>query len=80
MPLIAIKESDVIILKNLKLILQPIREITDNLAGDSYVTGSAILPIVSSLKLKLSVERIISRTNRHRIEQTTNSKYVFGYY
>lgn len=41
-------------MKNLKLILQPIREITDNLAGDSYVTGSAILPIVSSLKLKLS--------------------------
>jgi len=48
------QESDVIILKNLKLILQPIREITDNLAGDSYVTGSTILPIVSSLKLKLS--------------------------
>lgn len=48
------QESDVIILKNLKLILQPIREITDNLAGDSYVTGSAILPIIASLKLKLS--------------------------
>lgn len=48
------QESDVITLKNLKLILQPIREITDNLAGDSYVTGSAILPIISSLKLKLS--------------------------
>jgi len=48
------QESEVIILKNLKLILQPIREIIDNLAGDSYVTGSAILPIVSSLRLKLS--------------------------
>lgn len=48
------QEADIIILKNLKLILQPIREITDNLAGDTYVTGSAILPIVSSLKLKLS--------------------------
>lgn len=57
-------------MKNLKLILQPIREITDNLAGDSYVTGSAILPIVSSLKLKLSevVERTDTDLNRPLIQ------------
>lgn len=34
--------------------LQPIREITDNLAADSYVTGSAIIPIISSLNSKLA--------------------------
>lgn len=64
------QESDVNILKNLKLILQPIREITDNLAGDSYVTGSAILPIVSSLKLKLSevTERTDTDLNRPLIQ------------
>jgi len=67
------QESDVIILKNLKYILQPIREITDNMAGDSYVTlvtGSAILPIVFSIKLKLSevTERIDTDLNRPLIE------------
>jgi len=49
-----LQELDIIVLKNLSCILQPIREITDNLAGDSYVTGSAILPVISSLKSKLS--------------------------
>jgi len=49
-----LQESDIIVLKNLSCITQPIREITDNLAGDSYVTGSAILPVISSLKSKLS--------------------------
>lgn len=51
---LALKESDIIVLKNLSCIIQPIREITDNLAGNSYVTGSAILPVISSLKSKLS--------------------------
>jgi len=51
---LAPQESDIIVLKNLSCIIQPIREITDNLAGDSYVMGSAILPVISSLKSKLS--------------------------
>lgn len=51
---ISFQELDIIVLKNLSSIIQPIREITDNLAGDSYVTGSAILPVISSLKSKLS--------------------------
>lgn len=51
---LSFQESDIIVLKNLSSIIQPIREITDNLAGDSYVTGSAILPVISSLKSKLS--------------------------
>lgn len=51
---LSLQESDIIVLKNLICIIQPIREITDNLAGDSYVTGSAILPVISSLKSKLS--------------------------
>lgn len=49
-----LQETDVVVLKTLSFIIQPIREITDNLAGDSYVTGSAILPVISSLKSKLS--------------------------
>ncbi|KAL4154005.1 hypothetical protein QTP88_001838 [Uroleucon formosanum] len=52
--LTTLQESDIIVLKNLSCIIQPIREITDNLAGDSYVTGSAILPVIFSLKSKLS--------------------------
>lgn len=51
---LSLQESDIIMLKNLSCIIQPIREIIDNLAGDSYVTGSAILPVISSLKSKLS--------------------------
>lgn len=51
---LSLHESDIIVLKNLSSIIQPIREITDNLAGDSYVTGSAILPVISSLKSKCS--------------------------
>ncbi|KAL4130609.1 hypothetical protein QTP88_008030 [Uroleucon formosanum] len=51
---LSFQDSDIIVLKNLSSIIQPIREITDNLAGDSYVTGSAILPVISSLKSKLS--------------------------
>lgn len=41
-------------LKNPIFIIQTILEITDNLAGNSYVTGSAILPVISSLRSKLS--------------------------
>jgi len=51
---LSLQESDIIVLKNLSSIIQPIREITDNLAGDSYVTGSAILPVISLLKSKFS--------------------------
>ncbi|XP_008187477.1 uncharacterized protein LOC103310570 [Acyrthosiphon pisum] len=51
---LSLQESDIIVLKNLSSIIQPIREITDNLASDSYVTGSAILPVISSLKSKFS--------------------------
>lgn len=51
---LSFQESEIIVLKNISCIIQPIREITDNLAGESYVTGSAILPVISSLKSKLS--------------------------
>lgn len=51
---LSLQESDIIVLKNLSYIIQPIREITDNFASESYVTGSAILPVISSLKSKLS--------------------------
>jgi hypothetical protein len=49
-----LQDSDIVVLKNLSFILKPIQEITNNLAGDSYVTGSAILPVISTLKTKLS--------------------------
>lgn len=50
---LSLQESDIIMLKNLSCIIQPIREITDNLAGDSYVTGSAILPVKIKAKIKI---------------------------
>ncbi|KAL4153396.1 hypothetical protein QTP88_001229 [Uroleucon formosanum] len=72
------QEADVIILKNYKLFLQPIREITDNLAGDSYVTGSAILPIVFLLTMDLNrsliqnmYSAIINVLDRRYINNTT---------
>jgi len=51
---LCLRENEIDILKNLSSVLQPIREITDNLAADSYVTGSAIIPIISSLNSKLA--------------------------
>lgn len=51
---VSLQEPDIIVLINLSSIIQPIREITDNLASGSYVTGSAIIPVISSLKSKLS--------------------------
>ncbi|XP_050065162.1 E3 SUMO-protein ligase ZBED1-like [Aphis gossypii] len=49
-----INEHDVKILRTLIDVLQPIRHISDNLAGESYVTASAILPVISMIKVKLT--------------------------
>ncbi|XP_025197439.1 zinc finger BED domain-containing protein 1-like [Melanaphis sacchari] len=51
---LCLRENEIDILKNLSSVLRPIREITDNLAADSYVTGLAIFPIISSLNSKLA--------------------------
>lgn len=63
---LTLKEDEGNILKHLSLVLQPIREITDNLAADSYVTGSIILPVIFSIKSKLS--EILNRTNEINID------------
>jgi len=50
-----IDEHQIKILKTVISTLDPIRKISDNLAGESYVTASAILPIVI-MKLKKILE------------------------
>jgi len=49
-----INEQDVTILKTLINVIQPIRNISDNLGRESYVTDSAILPVISMIKTKLN--------------------------
>lgn len=48
-----IDEENINILKMLIHVLQPIRHISDNLAGESYVTASAILPVIKMIEGKL---------------------------
>ncbi|KAF0749986.1 zinc finger BED domain-containing protein 1-like [Aphis craccivora] len=69
------QESDVI-LKNLKLILQPIREITDNLAGDSYVTGSLILPIIAIQMMKHLIE-VLEINQLYKKKRKTGLSAIF---
>ncbi|KAL4083743.1 hypothetical protein QTP88_029059 [Uroleucon formosanum] len=57
-------------------------DITDNLAGDSYVTGSAILPIVSSFKWKLSkvTEQTAAMDLNRSLIQNMYSAIIILYY
>jgi len=49
-----INEQDVKTLKTLIDVLQPIRNKSDKLAGESYVTASAILPVIIMIKAKIN--------------------------
>lgn len=70
----SLRENERNVLEDLRSILQPIREITDNLAGDLYVTGSTILPIISSLKSKLL--DISERTNELFDDEENNNELI----
>lgn len=49
-----INENQIEILKTVILTLNPIRKISDNLSGESYVTASAILTVINMIKNNLS--------------------------
>jgi len=49
-----INEQDVKTLKTLIDVLQPIRNKSDKLAGESYVTASVILPVIIMIKAKIN--------------------------
>lgn len=36
------------------MVLSPVREIADNLAGETYVTASAIYPVINNIKKKMN--------------------------
>lgn len=36
------------------MVLSPVREIADNLAGETYVTASAIYPVINNIKNKMN--------------------------
>jgi len=36
------------------MVLSPVREISDNLAGETYVTASAIHPVINNIKNKMN--------------------------
>lgn len=61
-----IDEHQIEILKTVILTLNPIRKISDNLAGESYVTASAILPVVNMILKKLLEvdEQVLTEENR----------------
>ncbi|XP_008188657.1 zinc finger BED domain-containing protein 1-like [Acyrthosiphon pisum] len=47
-------EEEMIVLKTLIHVLQPIRQISDNLAGETFVTASAIIPVIKIEENKLT--------------------------
>ncbi|KAL5237697.1 hypothetical protein ACI65C_005107 [Semiaphis heraclei] len=61
-----IDEHQIEILKTVISTLSPIRKISDNLAGESYVTASAILPVVIMILKKLLEvdEQVLTEENR----------------
>lgn len=61
-------EEEMIILKTLLHVLQPIRQISDNLAGETFVTASAIIPVIKILENKLT--EIGNNENEININQT----------
>ncbi|CAI6358473.1 unnamed protein product [Macrosiphum euphorbiae] len=42
------------VLKCIEMVLSPVREIADNLAGETYVTASAIYPVINNIKNKIN--------------------------
>ncbi|XP_008180150.1 zinc finger BED domain-containing protein 1-like [Acyrthosiphon pisum] len=49
-----LSDEEIDVLKCTTTVLKPVREITDHLAGENYVTASAIYPVIFNLKTKLS--------------------------
>lgn len=51
-------EDEMKIIKNILLVLKPIRVISDNLSAESYVTASAILPVIKMLENKMQYQEL----------------------
>lgn len=51
---LVLSDDEIDVLKSITMILKPVREITDHLAGENYVTASAVYPVIFNLKTKLS--------------------------
>lgn len=59
-------EEEMIVLKTLIHVLQPIRQISDHLAGETFVTASAIIPVIKIVENKLT-ETATGATNDNEI-------------
>jgi len=60
-----ITEDEMRIIKNILLVLKPIRIISDNLSAESYVTASAILPVVNTLENKIQNQELPTDTDNY---------------
>lgn len=68
---LVLSDDEIDVLKSIVMILKPVREITDHLAGESYVTASAVYPVIFNLKTKLSVA-----VNSNNIASASNEKCI----
>lgn len=66
-----LSDDEIDVLKCITMILKPVREITDHLAGESYVTASAVYPVIFNLKTKLS-----EVVNSNNIALNSNEKCI----
>jgi len=66
-----LSDDEIDVLKIITMILKPVREITDHLAGENYVTASAVYPVIFNLKTKLS-----EVVNSNNIALNSNEKCV----
>jgi len=51
------------IIKNILFVLKPIKIISDNLSGESYVIASAILPVIKILENKMNYQEVSTDNN-----------------
>lgn len=68
---LVLSDDEIDVLKSITMILKPVREITDHLAGESYVTASAVYPVIFNLKTKLS-----EAVNSNNITSASNEKCI----
>ncbi|XP_022182390.1 zinc finger BED domain-containing protein 1-like [Myzus persicae] len=68
---LVLSDDEIDVLKSITMILKPVREITDHLTGESYVTASAVYPVIFNLKTKLS-----EAVNSNNIAAASNEKCI----
>lgn len=67
-----LSDEEIDILKCITTVLKPVREITDHLVGENYVTASAIYPVIYNLKTKLS--EVVNANNNDMNDNTSDKK------